>query len=415
MVHLVLAAGSGYAGTVEVSNRTEVRVRHTQDVQPDRSFDVVDAPTARLDLSDRVYNHTLGYTAYLVAPDVQTGLSPQVTQSADVGTAWHDRRVRISLAEFASYGLQNTAYLLGGPVVSAPTAQGAPAVGPAAPAPVGVPAQLTPPTTLRTGSSRTTLTATTQLSRRWVTTTLVEFAIAGGLDTASRQTLPLLRGPRGEASALYTLTRLDALETRLSVQRGTAGEGPCSPAIANVQLGATCEPVTDTAQLTEAWRRRLTRSSQITLAGGAAVGSVRLRSEDPFVDRVYPVFRSTFEHERVVSDIRTLVRVDALLAPTIDVRTGVLDERAQASITLTVPVRPVTFIGSFTGARSVTSPFVQPLKSLTGVFEAEYRVSAITSVGAGVRYVWQEQEGFPSIAGEAAFVQATFHAPQARF
>jgi hypothetical protein len=42
-------------------------------------------------------------------------------------------------------------------------------------------------------------------------------------------------------------------------------------------------------------------------------------------------------------------------------------------------------------------------------------MTRVTTLGAGVRYAWAEQEGYPRIAGGAAFVQATFHALEARF
>jgi hypothetical protein len=413
MLHVAFAE---YVGTVDVSNRTEVRVRHTQDVVPDKSFDVVDAPTARVELEDRVWSHTLGYTALAAAPDVQAGLSPQLIQSADLGTAWHDRRVRIGVAEYAMYGELNTGFLLGGPPTSAPTPAATPPPGPAAPPPAGpTTPTLAAPTTLRMGSSRTVLATALTLSRRWTATTAVEYVMAGGVDTASQANLPLLRGPRGEATATYAATRLDGLETRASVQRGTTTEGLCSPAIADVPVGATCAPVTDTGQITEAWQRRLTRDSQATLGAGAAWTAVRIRPEDRFVDRLFPVVRASFEHARVVQDIRTIVRLDALLAPTIDVRTGVLDQRAQGSVALTLPFHEVTLSGSFSAARSVSSPFVRPLTALTGVLETAYHFSRVSEIGGGVRYALLEQEGLPRIAGGAAFLQATFHAPRTRF
>jgi hypothetical protein len=182
-----------------------------------------------------------------------------------------------------------------------------------------------------------------------------------------------------------------------------------------VAVGAICAPIVETGQLLESWQHRLTRTSAATLGGGAAAARMRLKPGDPYVDRVYPVLRGTFEHARVVENVRTSVRVDALVAPAIDVRTGTLDQRGQASISLTVPMRRVTFSGSFAGARSIASPAVRPLKSLTGVFETTYRMTRVTSLGAGVRYAWQEQDGLATIAGGAAFMQVTFTVPEAHF
>ena len=298
-----------------------------------------------------------------------------------------------------------------------PPATAAPGTGPAAPTPVGpaAPAVLTQPATLRTGSSRTALTASTQMTRHLTTTSTVDYSVGGGVDEASRAALPIIRGPRGELSATYSLTRLDGLETRIAAQHTTASSGTCSPLLVNVPAGATCATTGDTAQISEAWLRRLTRTSTATLAGGASLGHVRLRPEDPFITHVYPVIRASFTHERVVEDLHTFLRVDAQLAPLIDVRTGIVDQRAQGSILLSIPIQRVTLAGSFSGTRSVSSPYVQPVTGLQGVFEVAYRVDRHVSLGAGGRYAWQVQTGQPSISASAAFVQATFRASQLHF
>ena len=114
------------AGTVDLSNRTEVRARDAQGQVPNPSLDLVDLPTARFALRDHTWDTTLDYSALAVLPDVQTTLQPQVVQFGDVGFHWHARHVRIGVVEYASYGEQNSAVLLG--AAAAPAATPTPGV-----------------------------------------------------------------------------------------------------------------------------------------------------------------------------------------------------------------------------------------------------------------------------------------------
>jgi hypothetical protein len=423
-----VALFADYAGTVDLSNRTEVRGRHTENVDPDKSLDVVDVPTARIGLHDRRWDHGLGYSAVLVAPDAQAGLSPQLLQFGDVSTSWHDRRVRLTLSETGSYGESNPGYLLGGPPLpTAPVALPGPAGPGGVPVTGGAPvAAVVPPATIRTMSSRTGLASQVQLSRRWQATSLVEYQMGGGVDEASRATLPFVHGPRAEASATYAATRLDGVESRLSLQHGFTSTGPCSPILTNIPLGTICAPQTSSAVLTEGWRRRLGHSDTIALGAGASYGTVRLLAGDRPYTRLYPAFRASFDHSAPAPQAAapdshqapratSALHVEASVTPVVDQRTGVLDERGQASAGLTIPIDGLTLTGTFSGARSITSPFIEPVTILTGVLDAGYHVSRVLELGTGVRYIWQIQSGFPTIAGGAAFVAATLHAPQIRF
>jgi len=320
------------AGTVDLSSRTEARARDAQGAVPNPSLDLVEIPTAHLALRERTWDTGLNYSALAVLPDVQTQLLPQIVQFGDVGVHWHDRRVRLGLAEYVGYGEQNSAVLLAtptGPVT--PVTPGVPTPPTAAP---GV--QALTPSAIIFGNSRTVLTSRVQLSRLWSASTSLEYSLAGGLDAASRQTLPFLHGPSGEASVLYALSRIDGLETRVAAQRSESTVGLCSPIIQGVFLGETCNPTAETAQLTEAWRRRLTRTAQTSLGVGGSYVHLRLRDEDPFVNRLYPVvqasFTTTFVRPRLNEEARSSLRIDAQMAPLVDVRTGIIDQRAQALV-----------------------------------------------------------------------------------
>lgn len=406
-----------YAGTLDVSNRTEVRVRHTDGAAPDPSLDLVDTPIARLSVAAHQWEYTLGYSAVAVAPDVEAQVLPQLSQYGDVGASWHDRRVRIDVTEAASYGAQNPGLLLTLPAAAtanAPTTPPGPTAPPATSLPPGAQA-LAAPATIFFGRSTTTLATRLTLSRRWFASTSLAYTLGGGLDAASRAALPFVGGPRAEALASYSLTRGDVLDSRAAAQHGTATASPCSAAISGVTAADTCSPLAESVQLTESWRRQLTRSTQAWLGGGASVVHVRLRPTDPNVDRVYPVALTGFLHEHEVNGIRTLIRFDAQVSPLLDARTGVLDERATGTLSVTLPFRRLALLTALAGTRSIASPFVRPVKVVQGTAEAEYRVSPLLTLGVGGRYAWQEQAGIGEFAGGLVFAQATFHAPQLKF
>ncbi len=416
MLHAAVVVYADYVGTVDVSNRTEVRARHTEGATPDPSFDLVDTPTARVGLRDHQYDYTLGYTAVTVAPDIQTQVAPQLFQYGDVGAAWHDRRVRVGVTETVTYGVQNPGLLLTLP--AAPAANAPAPTGPTPPPPTTAPpgAQaLAAPTTLYSGSSTTALVARLTVTRRWTATSSLAYAMGGGLDTSSRAALPFVRGPRADALASYSMTRLDVLDSRVAAQRGTATAGACNPVIAGVTAADTCSPIAESAQLSESWRRQVTRSTQAWIGGGASALRIRLRPGDAYVGRVYPVGLAGFLHEHEVNGIRTVVRFDAQLAPLFDTRTGILDERATGTLSLTLPYRRFTFLAALAGTHSIASPFVRPIRVVQGTVEADYHVSRLLTVGAGGRYAWQDSLGGTAFVSGMAFAQATFHAPQIKF
>jgi hypothetical protein len=429
-----------YAGTVNLSDRIEVRGRHADNANPDPSLDLIDVPRARIDLRDHLWDYSLGYSAIIVFANAQevgakqpaadanqptgatpAGLSTQVLQSGDVSATWHDRRARLGVAEYGTYGYQNSALLLGAPVstTGTPTPSSTPTPTPLPVATGGTGVQaLAQASTIEFGASRTALTAQLQFSRQWAGTSQIEYGLQGGMNAAARAVLPLIKGPRAEASTSVTVTRLDILETRLSAFATEASETPC-PASASsdvvIPANGVCTPAVQSGQLTETWRHRITPRSQISV--GAGVSSVRLRlgAESAFASRVYPVAVAGFQHERELNDVRTVIRLDAQVAPVLDFRTGLADQRAQATGSLTLPMKLVTASGTLGATHTLASDAGQKLTSLQVSGELDYRVERFMTFGGGVRYVWQDQGPAGSFAGGLAFLQITFIAPAGRF
>jgi hypothetical protein len=407
-MHLAAAyvlADTEYAGTADLSNRIEVRGRDTAGVL---GVDLVDVPSARIDVTNRRWEYLFGYTANALLPDLELGVSPQLLQSADLGVAWRGRRVRIGVTEYATYGEQNSTYLLGG----GPTAAGpAPTV-----TPVGGGTQLlAPPVTLLSGSSRTVLASQFGLSHRWSGTASIEYDILGGLDAPSRVYLPLVQGPRADATATYSLTEIDTLQTRASALASTAASAPCSPVALDVPARSNCDPSAQDVIVTETWQHRLSRTWTSALAAGASYVRLRLRDPQPNGQYVFPVGSASLERATGPVESRNVIRLEAVVTPVLDVRTGLLDERGQASFDVSQRFGMTTVLGHVAAARSIESPLMQPATLFTTMLELDEELSKIVSLGGGVRYAWQEQGNLGTFSGGFVFAFVTVRAPELRF
>jgi hypothetical protein len=401
-----------YAGTVEVANRTEVRGRSTQPAQPNFpsvSLDLADTPSLRLGLSDRRWKYTLGYsaTALLADAELGAGAAPQVLQTATLAATWHDRHVELGLEEDGQYGLVNTGYLLGG---------GGPASASTTPAPPATGVQaLVAPQTITFGSSLTALTGRFQLERRWQLTTSVGYLMQGGLDGGSQAIMPFVRGPRAEAVLGYQATRRDIVETHAIGQHSDTSTSPCSALIVGIKAGEQCSPTSQAVQLNELWRHHVSRDTELSAGAGASFVQVRLNGDQPFTDQVYPFGIAGLMHTEKIEDQRTIVRFDVQVAPYLDYRTGVADERVQGTLLGEVPVRRVVYSGQIGIARSVGVAFIEPVTLFQALVQVEWHTTRVVSLGGGVRYAWQEQDTLGTYGGEMVFGFVTLHAPVGRF
>jgi hypothetical protein len=399
-------ADTAYAGTANLSNRSEVRGRDTSGVL---GVDLADVPSAHIGVTNRRWEYQLDYSANVILPDVEHGVSPQLLQLGDLGVSWHNRRVRIGLTEYATYGEQNSAYLLGGAPASA-------AVAPPTVTPVGGGTQaLAAPVTLLYGSSRTVLASQLVFSRRWSGTASIEYDMQGGVDAASRQYLPFISGPRADLSATYALTQTDSLETRASGLESTSTSAPCSPVVLGVPAGSTCDPSAEEGILTETWLHRLSRTWTSTLGAGAAHLRLRLQDSQPYERWAYPVGEASIQRATGPQENRNVIRLEALVAPVLDVRIGLLDERGQATFDVSQQFGNTKVSGRVAAARSVEAPLTQPATLFGASLDTEVRVSTTVSVGGGIRYAWQQQAGIGTLSGGYVFAGVTVRAPEIRF
>src|SRR5262245_50242083 len=92
-----------YSGVFDVADRAQVRTFDTVD-SPRPTVDVVNNPSARLQLGTRSWQHTASYFPSLTLRDPQPKRNPELFHAVSLGTAWHGTRTRFSLGEEIRYG-----------------------------------------------------------------------------------------------------------------------------------------------------------------------------------------------------------------------------------------------------------------------------------------------------------------------
>ncbi len=406
----VLAAD--YAATLDLSDRTEVRARSTQQISapadqpipPQASvlgIDLYTQPQARLLVSDRIWEWVVVYTPWLMLPDVELGVTPQLFQVGGASVAWHDRLVRLIIGEDASYGLINSAYLT--PQQAVPGQP--PTIQPAA-----------EPATLLLGSSRSYGTASVRTSRRATFALDVEYLLSGGADAASRAVTPDLHGPRAWASFGYDATRADHLTTFASVQRADFATAPCAAAPGQVVApGTMCAPQDVLALAEETLTHNLSRTVGLVLGAGAAVTSDRLTGDVPYGTTFFPVADASlqvhFGHEG-----KSLFAIYGRLAPYVNMLYGIVSNYliGEASLRdeLTTRIAVRVAVGA---AETLPTDTPAATNLVRGEVELDYRASRWVELAVGERGYWQEELGFGAFVSTFGFVGITVREPTLHF
>jgi hypothetical protein len=406
----VLAAD--YAATLDLSDRTEVRARSTQQISapadqpipPQASVLGIDVYTqlqARLLVSDRVLEWLVVYTPWLMLPDVELGVTPQLFQVGGVSVAWHDRLVRLTVGEDASYGLLNSAYLAPAQVVPGQP----PTVQPAA-----------EPATLLLASSRSYATASVRATRRASFALGVEYLLSGGGDAASRAVIPFQTGPRAWGSFDYDLTRTDRLTTYASVQRADFTTAPCVAAPGqSVAPGTLCAPQDVLAIAEESLAHKLSRTVGLVLGAGGAAVSDRLTESVPYSTSVFPVADASLQVHFGLEG-RSLFQMYARLAPYVNILDGRVANNliGEASVRDELITR-VAVRAAIGAAQTLPTDTPAATSLVRGEVELDYRVSRWVELAVGERGLWQEELGLGTFVSTFGFVGITVREPTLHF
>ena len=407
----VLAAD--LATTLDLSERTEARLRSTQQpgVATPMALDLLEEPVAQMHSYDRRWDLTLGYSAQLLLPGVQDGLAPLVLQAGNVGVAWHDRQLRLTLNETASYGLENSSYLLS---TQAPLGSQATQPVPGQ-APSLVPLAVAPPTTILFGTSSTAGTVTYRFDRRTTASVGAEYFLYGGLDAISQATLPEQIGERAFATFDYALTRSDGLQTVLNAQHVDFTQTPCVPPAGQTSdTSVLCSPDDDLAQAMELLRHALSRSETVTVGAGAAVAAVREQPDTPHSVSYFPVAQVIYARQLDREGSR--LTATARLAPYVDLRTGTVLNALLGDVTLAERLSPyLTLNVSFGGSQNLPAGEPAAASIARGEVSMEYRLSRQVLLTLGERAFWENENALGEFASAIGFVALTVREPTLRF
>lgn len=238
-----LLCASAPAAEVAAGVRSEARARGGQSSSAplSGSLDVEVAPSASLSLGFREGSFSLAYSPQVIIPTSGSSLV-RLLHRADLAIEGRaELGVRLFLTERAGYGDADLS-----PIAQAQA-------DPAAPIQT-LPASIT----VHYLSSDTRAGLEAELSRRARLSFSAGWLVSGGIDRTAQQSIPLQRGPLGEASLSIAASRLDTLQTRLSG----------SSVLFTTGLRATV------AGLEQSWTRALARSWSVNLGAGLGVTDV---------------------------------------------------------------------------------------------------------------------------------------------
>ncbi len=389
-----LLAAAAVSGALDLSDRTELRLRDPGSLADTVSFDIATAPRAELTLSSRRTTLRLSYVPEVTLWDLNVAPSPPVLmQQASALGEWRHKLGRLSLEQSGSYGDVNYASLT------------------FVPGPAGAPPRVdvVPASQVIHYMSSTSVLSTDLNLRRWRLGLRGGYQVLGGADTEARAILPLQSGPFGEGLADFALSRRADLRTTLSAAELSFSNGP--------------ESVLVTAR--EGWHHAWSRTTRTELTAG--VTEARSRPDDRSTNRyqTFPVGELALEQSHLTAGDRVVVRVGAGVSPTVNQLYGNVDERVEGTVRATWTHRRLALTAYASAQQSVPTDGDYAVQLLAGELSATYDTGGVVSFDGGVRAIGQRANEPPppgsGVPGESSFVQGivflgvTLRAPKLRF
>jgi hypothetical protein len=434
-----------YAGTFDVADTTRFSLRASQpppfavahvDGKAVNGEIVLaaDASTAllsRLRLRLRQWDYSLGVTGSVSANDLEEQVVPLFLGGANATEAWHDRMVRVGFTESGSLGLVSAAVpyqqtaaastMMPQPgMTGQPTMTGQPGAMQGQTSTPGTTALFGQPGNLTVGSYDLGGSVLWRASTRTSLAVQGGFSGNGGLDPASRMTLPEGYGPHASLSALTVFSRLDSTSLSLSYSDNIT-VGYCTLFASNTSDGECREEVPD-GQLTASYRRKISATGAVSVSAGVAatVAATSTLNELVIVPTASVALAETVGH--------TAYALTTSLAPTVDFRTGLPSNRVMVTASLIDRVAPRTALNAAASViQSLPFPTQDPfpLTLLTATVEAKFTVDRRTIVGFGLAsFVQHQSQAGPTVgapggpewgASEIAYVSVTAYTPTLHF
>jgi hypothetical protein len=383
-----LLAAAAISGAVELSDRSEVRVRNSGEAVG-TVLDLETAPAALLRLHTRRWDLAALYSPRLVLRQVDAYPLPEVLHRGALLLGLRFRRALLGIHADGAYGTYSFTGL-----VPAPTIPGA--TPDASPPPIQ---QLPPASTIAYASLRAGASLRYAATRRLTLSGVAEHRMSGGVDEVARAVVPFQYGPHGELRAEYALSRKDRLVSSLDASWATFTSGPRNTLV----------------EATEAWQRALGRRTRLTIGGGAALVIAQVQAADPRSARPYPLAEAEVVHR--IPARRVEARFALRLAPIVDRLSGRVDERLGATASAVWSPTSLVAVRALGGAaQTLPGSADRAFTLMTGEAAIAVRVSTWVRVEAGTRGAWQGGRGAGALASQwVVFSGATVTLPPLRF
>jgi hypothetical protein len=384
--------------------------------------DIATNPAARLHLRNRHFDLTANYSVALTAPDTELGIhwpsgvgqlnDLELLQTGAATVSWQDRYTRLALAEAGSFGQLNSALLY-----TLPTQPGQVA---------GMAQTALAPVTITYGSTDTTAAVSMTPARHATLVVTGEYFGSGPLSAFHQNVLADQHTNRATASFGYLLSRTDTIHT-LADAWGTWTWGPCAPGfvvmpgivIAPTATVPNCAERDILYELREVLHHSFSRTTTLDMGAGAAVYGVSVPGVDETV--LAPDVVASLS-QRLGRRASSALLFSIVVSPVVDSRTGIADERLQATatwsqilpsnVTLSLTSGLLDSLPALTSAPGL-NPY--PLTVVSAGADAQLHVDREIDVGLGEQTFWQTQKSFGTFFSTLAYVTVTAHAPTLDF
>ncbi len=293
---LVAAFLLAAAGTLQLADRTEVRLRRGDDVRAP-VMELEAAPSAILRFEKRDYRLSLAYAPRFTLRQTDLRAAFDALHTGSLAATWRGRRAEVSALGDVTYGTASFTSV----ALQMPSAE---ASAPLQRFPEGGAIAYT--------SARAGVAVTYQATRRLVLRGTGEGLASGGADDASRALIPLQIGPHVALGADVAATRRDHVATSLDA------------AYAAFSTGAEAGVASLSVTLRHAWSHR----TETSLGAGVAGSWSRPESATSSLG-AYPMAEVSVTSRLPPEHLDA--RLALGIAPVIDRLTGQVDQRLQAA------------------------------------------------------------------------------------
>jgi hypothetical protein len=277
-----------------------------------------------------------------------------------------------------------------------------------------------PPGPITFGASNSSANIAFRASRRATLTLLGGFSLSGGIGTDAQSLLPLQENSIAATTLAYSLSKSDRLSFGTTAS-WTTTSGACPPGLgpaASTIPGTAppnCTEQVPSVQVQATINHELTSASAVSVAGGVSVLVAQAPGLEELV--IVPTVSSTYT-QTLGALAASHLSVNAQLAPTVDLLTGLPSTRVQVGASLSKTVLRALTVGLVaSGAHSIPVPVrdLYPITLFSGGLTVAWQLERQLALSAGLNELWQNEARYPTFGSTVAYLAATTSLPTVRF